>query len=63
MNDRGVAAISYEVLLRPGFKLGLGTSFDTQKLNEGTHKVSHRGRRGSNISDLEQVGASLTFTG
>ena len=39
INDRGVAAVAYNVLLRPGLTLGLGASFDTQKLNEGSHKV------------------------
>ncbi|KAI1467933.1 uncharacterized protein F4812DRAFT_382987 [Daldinia caldariorum] len=39
INDRGVAAISYNVLLRPGVTLGLGASFDTQKLEQATHKV------------------------
>ncbi|KAI5861130.1 hypothetical protein GGS23DRAFT_154508 [Durotheca rogersii] len=39
INDRGVAAIAYNVLLRPGVTLGLGASFDTQKLEQATHKV------------------------
>ncbi|KAI2606232.1 eukaryotic porin/Tom40 [Hypoxylon fragiforme] len=39
INDRGVAAISYNVLLRPGITMGLGASFDTQKLEQATHKV------------------------
>lgn len=39
VNDRGIAALAYNVLLRPGFTLGLGASFDTQKLNEASHKV------------------------
>ncbi|KAI4860367.1 eukaryotic porin/Tom40 [Hypoxylon rubiginosum] len=39
INDRGVAAVSYNVLLRPGVHLGLGASFDTQKLDQATHKV------------------------
>ncbi len=39
MNDRGIAAVAYNVALRPGVTLGLGASFDTQKINEGTHKV------------------------
>jgi voltage-dependent anion channel protein 2 len=39
INDRGVAATSYNVLLRPGVTLGLGASFDTQKLDQATHKV------------------------
>lgn len=39
INDRGVAAISYNTLLRPGVNLGLGGSFDTQKLDQATHKV------------------------
>ena len=40
MNDRGIAALAYNVLLRPGVKVGLGMSFDTQHLKEASHKVS-----------------------
>ncbi|KAK2615699.1 hypothetical protein N8I77_002436 [Diaporthe amygdali] len=47
INDRGVTAIAYNVLLRPGVTLGIGASFDTQKLDQATHKV----------------GASFTFEG
>lgn len=39
INDRGVAAVAYNVLLRPGVTLGVGASFDTQKLDQATHKV------------------------
>lgn len=39
INDRGIAAIAYNVLLRPGVTLGVGASFDTQKLDQATHKV------------------------
>jgi len=39
INDRGVAAVSYNVLFRPGVTLGFGLSFDTQKLDQATHKV------------------------
>ncbi|KAI9828998.1 MAG: hypothetical protein M1832_000021 [Thelocarpon impressellum] len=39
INDRGIAALAYNVLLRPGVTLGLGASFDTQNLNEAAHKV------------------------
>jgi voltage-dependent anion channel protein 2 len=39
INDRGVAALAYNVLLRPGVTLGLGLSFDTQKLDQATHKI------------------------
>jgi voltage-dependent anion channel protein 2 len=39
INDRGVAAVAYNVLLRPGVTLGLGGSFDTQKMDQATHKV------------------------
>lgn len=39
INDRGIAALAYEVLLRDGVKLGLGASFDTQKLDQATHKI------------------------
>ncbi|MCJ1443708.1 MAG: hypothetical protein MMC23_004208 [Stictis urceolatum] len=47
VNDRGIAALSYNTVLRPGFTLGLGLSLDTQKLNEASHKG----------------GVSLTFEG
>ncbi|KAI1341360.1 hypothetical protein F5Y15DRAFT_354320 [Xylariaceae sp. FL0016] len=39
VNDRGVAAVAYNVLLRPGVTMGLGASFDTQKLDQATHKI------------------------
>ncbi|KAH0565941.1 hypothetical protein GP486_000662 [Trichoglossum hirsutum] len=39
INDRGIAALAYNVLLRPGVTLGLGASFDTQNLNQSAHKV------------------------
>ncbi|KAI0856465.1 eukaryotic porin/Tom40 [Xylaria cubensis] len=39
INDRGVAAVSYNVLLRPGVTAGIGASFDTQKIDQATHKV------------------------
>jgi len=39
INDRGIAAVAYSVLLRPGVTLGLGASFDTQKLDQATHKI------------------------
>jgi voltage-dependent anion channel protein 2 len=39
INDRGIAALAYNVTLREGVKLGLGASFDTQKLDQATHKV------------------------
>ncbi|KAJ9156082.1 hypothetical protein NKR23_g865 [Pleurostoma richardsiae] len=39
INDRGVAAVSYNVLLREGVTFGIGASFDTQKLDQATHKV------------------------
>jgi voltage-dependent anion channel protein 2 len=39
VNDRGIAALAYNVTLREGVKLGLGASFDTQKLDQATHKV------------------------
>jgi voltage-dependent anion channel protein 2 len=39
VNDRGIAAIAYNTILRPGFTLGLGLSLDTQKLNEASHKA------------------------
>ncbi|KAL1897507.1 Mitochondrial porin [Ceratocystis pirilliformis] len=39
INDRGIAALSYNVLLRDGVTLGLGASVDTQKLDQATHKI------------------------
>jgi len=39
INDRGIGAVSYNVLLRQGVTLGLGASIDTQKLDQATHKV------------------------
>lgn len=39
INDRGVAAVAYNVLLREGVAFGIGASFDTQKLDQATHKV------------------------
>ena len=39
INDRGIAAVAYNVLLRPGVTLGLGASFNTQKLDHAAHKV------------------------
>jgi len=39
VNDRGVAAFSYNVLLREGVTLGLGGSVDTQKLDQATQKL------------------------
>ncbi|KAI6781692.1 Mitochondrial outer membrane protein porin [Emericellopsis cladophorae] len=47
VNDRGIAAVAYNVLLRQGVTLGLGGSFDTQKLDQASHKL----------------GASFTFEG
>jgi voltage-dependent anion channel protein 2 len=37
--DSGIAAISYNQVLRPGVKLGLGASFDALKLAEPVHKL------------------------
>ncbi|KAI0479869.1 eukaryotic porin/Tom40 [Xylaria cf. heliscus] len=39
INDRGVAAVAYNVLLRTGVTAGIGASFDTQKIDQSTHKV------------------------
>ncbi|EFX04452.1 outer mitochondrial membrane protein porin [Grosmannia clavigera kw1407] len=39
INDRGVAAVAYNVLLREGVTFGIGASFDTQKLDQATHKI------------------------
>ncbi|CEP20905.1 hypothetical protein BN1211_0888 [Cyberlindnera jadinii] len=37
--DSGIAAVSYNQVLRPGVKLGLGASFDALKLSEPVHKL------------------------
>ena len=42
VNDRGIAALAYNVKLRPGVTVGLGVSLDTQNLNEAAHKVCWR---------------------
>jgi len=47
INDRGIAALAYNVKLGTGSTLGLGASFDTQNMNQASHKV----------------GASFTFEG
>lgn len=39
INNRGIAALAYNQLLRPGVTLGLGASIDTQRLAEPAHKV------------------------
>ncbi|KAL8953532.1 MAG: hypothetical protein Q9222_000590 [Ikaeria aurantiellina] len=39
VNDRGIASLAYNVLLRSGVTVGVGVSMDTQKLNESAHKV------------------------
>ncbi|KAL8833690.1 MAG: hypothetical protein Q9170_004135 [Blastenia crenularia] len=39
VNDRGIASLAYNVLLRSGVTVGVGVSLDTQKLNEASHKV------------------------
>ncbi|KZZ87117.1 Porin, eukaryotic type [Ascosphaera apis ARSEF 7405] len=39
VNERGIAALAYNVLLRPGVTLGLGASIDTQNMNQAAHKV------------------------
>lgn len=42
VNDRGIASLAYNVLLRSGVTAGMGVSLDTQKLNESAHKVCNR---------------------
>ena len=39
INDRGIAALAYNIKLRPGVTFGVGASFDTQNMNEAAHKV------------------------
>ncbi|KAI4120799.1 MAG: hypothetical protein LQ338_006762 [Usnochroma carphineum] len=38
VNDRGIASLAYNVLLRSGVTMGVGVSLDTQKLNESAPK-------------------------
>lgn len=47
INERGIAALAYNVKLGTGVTLGLGASLDTQNLSQAAHKV----------------GASFTFEG
>ncbi len=64
LNDRGIAAIGYNVLLREGVTLGLGGSFDTQKLDQATHKVRHPTTQETTLTaNTLQLGASFTFQG
>ena len=39
INDRGIAAMAYNVKLSTGVTLGLGASFDTQNMSQAAHKV------------------------
>ncbi|KAK9474091.1 porin POR1 [Dipodascopsis tothii] len=39
INSAGIASLSYLQTLRPGVKLGLGISVDTQRLQEPAHKL------------------------
>lgn len=39
INSQAITAVSYSQALRPGVRLGLGVSFDTQKLNQSAHKL------------------------
>ena len=41
VDNKGIAAVAYNTKVKEGFTLGLGASFDTQKINEGSHKVSN----------------------
>jgi len=47
INDKGIAALAYNVKLSTGVTLGVGASIDTQNFKESAHKV----------------GASFTFEG
>jgi len=38
INNNGIAALSYVQTLRPGIKVGIGASIDTQHLQEAAHK-------------------------
>ncbi|KAK5067121.1 Mitochondrial porin [Cryomyces antarcticus] len=39
INDRGIAALAYNVKVNKGVTFGVGLSLDTQKLNEAGHKI------------------------
>jgi len=39
INNKGVAAIAYNQVLRPGVTFGVGAAIDTQRMNEPVHKV------------------------
>ena len=47
VNERGIAALAYNVKLRPGVTVGLGVSLDTQNLSEAAHKVQNRSLEGT----------------
>lgn len=63
INDRGIAALSYNVLLREGVTLGLGASFDTQKLDSSPNKVGLKfvACFSQWLTFRSQIGASFTF--
>ena len=39
INNRGIASLSYFQSLRPGIKVGIGATVDTQHFNESAHKI------------------------
>jgi len=39
INNGGIAAVSYNQILRPGIKVGIGATIDTQHFNESAHKI------------------------
>ena len=61
INDRGIAAVAYNVLIRPGVSLGLGMSLDTQNLKEASHKVGKTCHVKAE-TDMIQVGTSFEFS-
>ena len=61
INDRGIAAVAYNVLIRPGVSLGLGMSLDTQNLKEASHKVGKICHVKAE-TDMTQVGTSFEFS-
>lgn len=63
VNDRGIAALAYNVLLRPGVTVGLGLSLDTQKINDGPHKVRRASLWMKAALTIFKIGTSFTFEG
>ena len=63
VNDRGIAALAYNVLLRPGVTVGPGLSLDTQNIKEAAHKVRRLFVWVKQMLRVFKVGTSFTFEG